>query len=271
MKYLNVIICSISILIHIPFSWSGELILQKANGLEYQFFMPTHTTYTVSARSMANLVRFTSGDETIVFYKCSGDVTINNNKKYTIMCPSTGLDWGVTIKDVGTVSFYQGDKAVWNVSASGVIRKNNASDGLRLCVNSFLYARFQSGGIITFTSPTLYMSAAPDSCITLPLNKGQTTMRLTYPSSLTANVDVDGGFSTKLLELSGDDNARINITSSIVSSSSATVSNARILNDNGKECTTMSVGDSCKIYFAPGTVPPGKTLKGIIRLYVTPV
>lgn len=119
---------------------------------------------------------------------------------------------------------------------------------------------------LTFTNTNtgaVYKISLP---VTLKLPAGEVAKSVTivHPNNISAIANSDGSYEQVLLETTGTANASVLITTSITPNEVAR--NAQILKTNGGNCTTMNVGDKCKLLLGPGTVVPGKTTSGSITI-----
>ena len=261
----------------IPSAFGGELKLERYNDIEYQFTFPRFIIFEATGTSIPYLMRFfSSSTYQVHFTRCSGKVVVNGKDSHNIICPAdpTGQDWGVAAQDFSTFRFQAGDMVSWeNLDIAGTIKQtNSAVDGFWIVAaeTRFLQGNFPANPLITLTpNPSGVTFPIKQGISTrLPPNKGSLAVQLTYPSSIIANTDASGGVRTKLVELTGSAGSKVSLSSSINSQAGGRV-NATILKANGSNCSQISVGESCDISFAAGSVLPGQSLKGSINITAT--
>ncbi len=119
---------------------------------------------------------------------------------------------------------------------------------------------------LTFTNTNtgaVYKISLPVT-LKLPAGEEAKSVTIVHPNNISAIANSDGSYEQVLLETTGTANASVLITTSITPNEVAR--NAQILKTNGGNCTTMNVGDKCKLLLGPGTVVPGKTTSGSITI-----
>lgn len=253
--------------------FGGELKLERYSDIEYQFSVPKMIIFEATGYGFPFLMRFTSSDTyNVTFTRCSGTLTVNGKESYGISCVNGehGMDWGVTAKNFASIPrFKAGDTAVWNTDIAGTLQKKG-SDSKGITLFGFNLSLLPG----TFPgNPSLILTPNPagvrvplqqEASVTLPPNKGSTVVSLSYPSSIVSDANENGGFQTSLLKLTGDAGSKISLGTTVTPQSGA-----KMIKNNGGDCSQMSVNESCDIVFPAGTVQPGQSLKGNIKITAT--
>lgn len=273
MKYNSVRkVIGISLMMSSLSVFGGELKLERYSDIEYQFSVPKIIIFEATGTGLPFLMRFASSDTyKVTFTRCSGTLTVNGKESYGVSCVGgSGADWGVTAKNFGSIPrFKAGDTVVWDTDIAGILQKKGSdAKGITLIGFNFTYLPGTFPGnpslILTPNPAGVKVPLQQEADVTLPPNKGSTVVSLSYPSSIVSDANENGGFQASLLKLTGDAGSKISLETTVTPQSGA-----KMIKNNGGDCSQMSVNESCDIVFPAGTVQPGQSLKGNIKITAT--